>query len=114
MRWRRYGCRRCLQVGTARAWSRDSDDRQGGGGWWHHSARFGPRGTPEAEQGGRLLKVWLVSLLNALLSQVETKLCKISKELYLELEEMGFYTGWKQCGSVHVAQTKERLHHFRR
>ena len=55
MRWRRDGCRRGLQVGTARAWSRDGDDRQGGSRWWHHSPRAGPRGTPEAEQGGTLL-----------------------------------------------------------
>ena len=51
MRWRRDRCRRGLQVGTARARARDGDDRQGGSRWWHHSARLGPRGTPEAEQG---------------------------------------------------------------
>jgi glycine/D-amino acid oxidase-like deaminating enzyme len=54
----------------------------------------------------------LVGMLKT--SSVETKLSKISKALYLELEEKGYYTGWKQNGSVHVAQTKERMHYFRR
>ena len=39
---------------------------------------------------------------------------KISKDLYAELEAKGYDTGWKNCGSLYVAQTKERMHHFRR
>ncbi len=64
----------------------------GGGTTWHSSS--------------------LVGLLKQ--SKVETKLCKVSKALYQELEQKGFYTGWRECGSLYVAQTKERLHHFRR
>ena len=45
---------------------------------------------------------------------VETRLSRLSKELYMELEEKGYFTGWKQVGSVYVAQTKERLHYLKR
>ena len=38
----------------------------------------------------------------------------MSQQLFLELEEKGYYTGWKQVGSMHVAQSKERLQYFRR
>ena len=38
----------------------------------------------------------------------------MSKELYDELEDKGYFTGWKQVGSVYVAQTKERLHYYKR
>ena len=38
----------------------------------------------------------------------------MSQELFMELEEKGFFTGWKQVGSLHVAQTKERLFYLRR
>ena len=48
------------------------------------------------------------------MSPVETKLSKISKDLYAELEEKGFYTGWEQKGSLFIAQTLERMHHYRR
>jgi hypothetical protein len=54
----------------------------------------------------------LIGLLKQ--SLVETKLVKISLEQYRELEEKGFYTGWKQCGSLYLAQTKERLHYLKR
>ena len=48
-------------------------------------------------------------------SPVETKLSKLSKNLYLELErEKGFYTGWRECGSLYLGQTDDRMHHFRR
>ena len=32
----------------------------------------------------------------------------------MELEDKGYFTGWKQVGSVYVAQTKERLHYLKR
>lgn len=32
----------------------------------------------------------------------------------MELEAKGYFTGWKQVGSVYVAQTKERLHYYKR
>ena len=54
----------------------------------------------------------LIPLLK--MSPVETKLSKISKDLYSELEEKGFYTGWQQKGSLFVAQSLERMHHYRR
>ena len=41
-------------------------------------------------------------------------LFRMSQELFMELEEKGFFTGWKQVGSLHVAQTKERLFYLRR
>ena len=54
----------------------------------------------------------LISQLNR--SAVETRLSRLSKELYMELESKGYFTGWKQVGSVYVAQTKERLHYYKR
>ena len=45
---------------------------------------------------------------------METRLSRLSKELYDELEDKGYFTGWKQVGSVYVAQTKERLHYYKR
>ena len=47
-------------------------------------------------------------------SAVETKLSALSRQLYLELEDKGYYTGWKQVGSLYVAKTKERLHYYKR
>ncbi len=47
-------------------------------------------------------------------SPVETKLSKVSKELYQELEEKGFYTGYREVGSLYVAQTIDRMTHYRR
>ncbi len=34
--------------------------------------------------------------------------------LYQELTEMGYSTGWKRCGSLLLAQTRDRLTHLRR
>ena len=65
----------------------------GGGTTWHSSG--------------------LISLMKP--SFVETKLTKISKDLYLELQnDHGYYTGWKEVGSLYVAQTEERMHYYRR
>jgi 4-methylaminobutanoate oxidase (formaldehyde-forming) len=39
-----------------------------------------------------------------------TRMSKYGIELYRTLEaETGLATGWKQCGSVNVAQTRERM-----
>src|SRR6476469_203886 len=39
-----------------------------------------------------------------------TRMSKYGIELYRALEaETGLATGWKQCGSVNVAQTRERM-----
>ena len=44
-----------------------------------------------------------------------TRLVQYSAELYQRLEaETGQATGWKQCGSVLVARTPERVTLFRR
>ena len=34
--------------------------------------------------------------------------------MFIELEEKGFFTGWKQVGSLHLAQSKERLFYLKR
>ncbi|XP_014666984.1 PREDICTED: pyruvate dehydrogenase phosphatase regulatory subunit, mitochondrial-like isoform X2 [Priapulus caudatus] len=39
----------------------------------------------------------------------ESKLAQYSRELYKKFEEEGHATGWKQCGSLSVARTKDRL-----
>ena len=65
----------------------------GGGTTWHSSG--------------------LISLMKP--SFVETKLTKISKDLYLELQnEHGYYTGWKEVGSLYLAQTEDRMQYYRR
>ena len=65
----------------------------GGGTTWHSSG--------------------LISLMKP--SIVETKLTKLSKELYLELQyKHGYYTGWKEVGSLYVAQTEDRMSYYKR
>jgi len=54
----------------------------------------------------------LVGVFKPTLSQV--RLCQSSVKLYQELESQGFQTGWKQCGSLCVAQTRDRMTVFRR
>lgn len=44
----------------------------------------------------------------------QVKLTKSSVDLYKELETEGFSTGWKQCGSLNVARTRDRMTVFRR
>ena len=39
---------------------------------------------------------------------------RLSQQLFIELEEKGFFTGWKQVGSLHLAQSKERLFYLKR
>ncbi|KAF4522257.1 hypothetical protein B566_EDAN011953 [Ephemera danica] len=66
--------------------------RLGGGSTWHSSG--------------------LVSTLR--MTKTETKLAQESVQLYEELEAAGLKTGWRQCGSLSVARTKDRMTMFRR
>src|SRR3954452_17627581 len=84
----------------------------------YHLAKLGWRDVVLLEQG-RLTSgtTWhaagLVGQLRA--HQNMTRLVQYSAELYQNLEaETGLATGWKQCGSVLVARTAERLTLFRR
>src|SRR5690349_16560277 len=44
-----------------------------------------------------------------------TRMSKYGIELYSKLEaETGLATGWKQCGSVNIAGTPERMQAFRK
>src|SRR5258708_30318078 len=44
-----------------------------------------------------------------------TRLMKYSTELYAKLEaETGLATGWKECGSIQVARTPERMQYIKR
>lgn len=83
----------------------------------------------------RLIGLWIVSALivpsipsrigggstrfgASLLSQIknrtiESRMSKYSIELYKQLQDMGHQTGWKQCGSLHLARTKERYVQWR-
>jgi len=45
---------------------------------------------------------------------VETNITKESIQLYKNLTEMNYNTGWKECGSLLLARTRDRLTHFRR
>lgn len=47
-------------------------------------------------------------------SRPQVKLCQESVQLYKELEAQGYPTGWKQCGSLCVARTHDRITQFRR
>lgn len=66
--------------------------RVGGGSTWHSSG--------------------LLGIFKPSLAQV--KLAKASKKLYQILESKGLSTGWKQCGSLNLARTKDRMVVFRR
>ncbi|KOX71509.1 Pyruvate dehydrogenase phosphatase regulatory subunit, mitochondrial [Melipona quadrifasciata] len=66
--------------------------RLGGGTTWHTSG--------------------LVGAFKPSLAQV--KLAQDSISLYKELEEKGLSTGWKQCGSLSLARTRDRMTVFRR
>ena len=84
----------------------------------YHLAKLGLRDVVLLEQG-RLScgTTWhaagLVGQLRAHLNM--TKLVQYSAELYAKLEsETGQATGWKQCGSVLVARTPERVTLFKR
>src|SRR4051795_750855 len=84
----------------------------------YHLAKLGWRDVVLVEQG-RLTcgTTWhaagLVGPLRA--HQNMTRLVQYSAQLYQQLEaETGQATGWKQCGSVLVARTPERVTLFRR
>lgn len=66
--------------------------RLGGGTTWHASG--------------------LVGAFKPSLAQV--KLAQDSISLYKELEKKGLSTGWKQCGSLSLARTRDRMTSFRR
>lgn len=66
--------------------------RLGGGTTWHTSG--------------------LVGAFKPSLAQV--KLAQDSIALYKELEEKGLSTGWKQCGSLSLARTRDRMTVFKR
>ncbi|XP_043248408.1 pyruvate dehydrogenase phosphatase regulatory subunit, mitochondrial [Colletes gigas] len=66
--------------------------RIGGGTTWHSSG--------------------LVGAFKPSFSQV--KLAQDSIALYRELEQKGLSTGWKQCGSLSIARTRDRMTVFRR
>lgn len=66
--------------------------RLGGGTTWHASG--------------------LVGVFKPSLPQV--RLAQDSVALYKELEAKGLQTGWKQCGSLSLARTGDRMTVFRR
>ncbi|CAG9855595.1 unnamed protein product [Phyllotreta striolata] len=77
-------------------WGKDTilveQSRVGGGTTWHSSG--------------------LIGVFKPSLAQVE--LTKSSVALYQELDKKGLPTGWKQCGSLNVARTRDRMTTFRR
>ncbi|XP_045462429.1 pyruvate dehydrogenase phosphatase regulatory subunit, mitochondrial isoform X1 [Harmonia axyridis] len=54
----------------------------------------------------------LVGVFKPSLAQV--KLTRSSVDLYETLHSKGLQTGWKQCGSLNIARTKDRMTMFRR
>lgn len=84
----------------------------------YHLAKLGCSDVVLLEQGALSCgTTWhaagLVGQLRAQHSM--TKLIRYSTALYAELEaETGLATGWKQCGSLSVARTKERMTHLKR
>ncbi|RZF48075.1 hypothetical protein LSTR_LSTR002141 [Laodelphax striatellus] len=47
-------------------------------------------------------------------TRAQVKLCQSSVKLYQKLDAEGYYSGWKQCGSLCVARTLDRMTVFRR
>jgi len=47
-------------------------------------------------------------------SPLETRIAVMSRDLYLQLEERGWYTGFKQCGSLYVAKKKDRMYQYKK
>lgn len=66
--------------------------RCGGGTTWHLSG--------------------LVGVFKPSLPQVN--LAKSSVQLYKDMDARGLKTGWKQCGSLCIARTRDRMTVFRR
>jgi glycine/D-amino acid oxidase-like deaminating enzyme len=84
----------------------------------YHLARLGVTDVVLLEQGKLTCgTTWhaagLVGQLRA--TRNATRMSRYGIELYATLEaETGLATGWKQCGSLNVAKTPERLKLFRR
>jgi len=84
----------------------------------YHLAQLGARDVVLLEQG-RLTSgtTWHAAGLVGQLRNHEsmTRLIRYSTDLYARLEaETGLGTGWKQCGSLAVARTRDRLVQLRR
>jgi heterotetrameric sarcosine oxidase gamma subunit len=84
----------------------------------YHLAKFGWKDVVLLEQG-RLSggTTWHAAGLVGQLRSYQnlTRLIRYSTELYSKLEaETGLATGWKQCGSLSVARTEERMVLLRR
>ncbi|XP_023346835.1 pyruvate dehydrogenase phosphatase regulatory subunit, mitochondrial, partial [Eurytemora carolleeae] len=47
-------------------------------------------------------------------SAIETRIAIISRDLYRKLEDKGWYTGFKTCGSLYVAKKKDRMFQYKR
>jgi len=47
-------------------------------------------------------------------SPLETRIAVMSRDLYMQLEEKGWYTGFKQCGSLYVAKKKDRMYQYKK
>lgn len=47
-------------------------------------------------------------------STPQVRLCQESVQLYKQLDKQGHPTGWKQCGSLYVARTADRMTYYRR
>ena len=54
----------------------------------------------------------LMGILKA--SSLETRIACMSRDLYRELEERGWYTGVRECGSLWVASKRDRLYQFQK
>ena len=47
-------------------------------------------------------------------SNLETKIAVMSRDLYTDLEEKGWYTGFRKCGSLWVAKKKDRMYQYKK
>src|SRR5512145_3143320 len=84
----------------------------------YHLTKLGMRDVVLLE-GGRLTcgTTWHAAGLIGQMrpNRVMTAMSRYGIDLYANLEkETGLATGWKQCGSVNVARTPERLVQFKR
>ena len=79
----------------------------------HHLAALGAKDVLLVEQGKLTCgTTWHAAGLVGQMrpTRTMTRMSKYGIELYAALEaETGLATGWKQCGSVNVAQTRERM-----
>ena len=47
-------------------------------------------------------------------SNLETKIAVMSRDLYSHLEDRGWYTGFRKCGSLWVAKKKDRMYQYKK